>query len=765
MKQSKSILAVILSVIFAISLLLHSVCVGANEEVTVTIDDTALSFDVEPQIINGRTLVPLRKIFEELGAYVKWNGETQTVSAKRNSKTVTLTIDSADMQIDKGDTDEDGNAVFETVTLDVPAQIISDRTLVPARAVSEAFGLDVKWDENKKLVSITSNKDDDESWKDNEGKINLSDMTFEGDGIEINGNNILITKGGDYTACGTLENGNITVKTEEKVKLRLDGVSVTSSQEPCIYFEEADKAYITISEGTENTLTSECEKGVIYSKENLEIKGGGTLNINAKTDHGIKASDNLTIENGTINITAEGDGIHINDTFKMSGGILNIDSVGDGIDSESIVAITGGSINIKTNGKSIETENTVNTTDAAMPNGFMGGHGRMFEAPDVEFETSSKGIKAEWTLCVKGGNITVNSADHAIHCADEIEITSGEMHLYSEYGKGISGHGNVLVDGADTVIDVTKSTEGLESKNILTVNNGIINITSSDDGINATGGESGEMMMPQDRNMNGMPQDFGNMPPMPQGEEGFIPGGDMGGMPPQDFGGMQRPEMQEGNNPPEFAEGVAGQGQRPGMRRNRDNSQGENSPENGQFEKGGENVRRGDIGGNGMGRNRKNCLIINGGELTIKSGDDCLDSNGSMTITGGVIKAVKTGGTLLGNNSIFDAEGQVNISAGVTVIAAGSGGTLEIPQNSITIYGEAAYKSGGAVTLSGNDGSVLAEYAPTGDFSAIFISSPDMILSENYTVKIGSNSYDVTLTEQSMVIGTPAKQGRKMFFR
>ena len=764
MKQSKSIVAVILSVIFTISLLSYTANVGANDEVTVTVDGVPLSFDVAPQIINGSTLVPLRKIFEELGAYVKWDGETQTVSARRNSKTVTLTIDSADMQIDKGDTNEDGNAVFEIVTLDVPAQIVSDRTLVPARAVSEAFGLDVGWDEDKKLVSITSNKDNDDSWKDNEGKINLSDMTFEGDGIEANGNNILITKGGDYTVCGTVENGNITVKTGEKVKLRLDGASITSSQEPCIYFEEAGKAYITISEGSENTLTSECEKGVIYSKENLEIKGGGMLNINSKTDHGIKASDNLTIENGIINISAEGDGIHVNDTIKMCGGELNIDSAGDGIDSESIVAITGGSINIKTNGKPIETENTVNTTDAAMPNGFMGGHGGMFEAPDVEFETSSKGIKAEWTLCVKGGNITVNSADHAIHCADEIEITSGEMHLYSEYGKGISGHGNVLVDGADTVIDITKSTEGLESKNILTVNNGIINITSSDDGINATGGESGEMMMPPNRNMNGV-QGFGDMLPMPQDEESFIPGDDMGGMPPQDFGGMQRPEMQKGNNRPEFAEGASGQGQRPDMRRNMNNPQGENPPENGQFERSGEDVRRGDMGGNGMSRNRKNCLIINGGELTIKAGDDCIDSNGSMTITGGVIKAVKTGGTLLGNNSIFDAEGQIDISAGITVIAAGSGGTLEIPQNSITIYGEVAYKSGDTVTLSGSDGNVLAEYTPAGDFNAIFISYPDMILGENYTVKIGSNSYDVTLTEQSTVIGTPANQGRGMFFR
>ena len=95
---------------------------------------------------------------------------------------------------------------------------------------------------------------------------------------------------------------------------------------------------------------------------------------------------------------------------------------------------------------------------------------------------------------ILGGTITVNSASHAIHCQDEIEITGGTFSLNSTYDKGISAHGNLTIDGEDTVIDITKSTEGLESKNILTINNGIIDIVSSDDAINATGGKTGSMM-------------------------------------------------------------------------------------------------------------------------------------------------------------------------------------------------------------------------------------------------------------------------------
>jgi len=112
-------------------------------EVSVVLNGKALSFDVPPQIINGRTLVPLRVIFESLGATVDWNGATQTVTAIKGGTTVSLTIGSNILT---------KNGVG--VELDVPAQLINDRTLVPARAVAEAFGATVGWIDATQTVTI-----------------------------------------------------------------------------------------------------------------------------------------------------------------------------------------------------------------------------------------------------------------------------------------------------------------------------------------------------------------------------------------------------------------------------------------------------------------------------------------------------------------------------------------------------------------------------------------------------------------------------------
>ena len=406
--MKKKVLSLFLSAAVVVTMLTGSMSAFADDDITVTLDGQAIEFDVQPQIIDGRTMVPLRKIFEEIGAVVKWNGETQTVSARKNSKTISMVINSSDMQIDKGDTDNEGNPVYETVTLDVPSQIIDGRTLVPARAISEAFGLNVDWDDTNKNVTITSDDDDDESWKENTGTINLDNLTYTG-----------------------------------------EGVSITSSTNPCIYIENADKAYITITDGTENNLTvKDNESDAIYAKDNLEIKGDGTLNITANGGHAIKASDNLTIENGVLNLTSQSDGIHVNDTFKMTGGTINASVVGDGVDSESIVIIEGGELNIETNATPIET-NTTDILDNSFPM-------RPEENnTDVEFEKSSKGINAEWMIEILGGTITVNSASHAIHCQDEIEITGGTFSLNSTYDKGISAHGNLTIDGEDTVINIT----------------------------------------------------------------------------------------------------------------------------------------------------------------------------------------------------------------------------------------------------------------------------------------------------------------------
>lgn len=102
-----------------------------------------ISFDVAPTIVNDRTLVPLRYIFSALGAEVKWDGMTQTVSARKGSTIVTLQIGS-----DK--------AVVNGITtkMDVPAANVNGRTMVPARFVAECLNCNVTWDSDTQTVII-----------------------------------------------------------------------------------------------------------------------------------------------------------------------------------------------------------------------------------------------------------------------------------------------------------------------------------------------------------------------------------------------------------------------------------------------------------------------------------------------------------------------------------------------------------------------------------------------------------------------------------
>lgn len=753
----KKILSVILCLSLAASLLIGATSVSADE-ISVELDGNPIEFDVKPEIIDGRTMVPLRKIFEEIGASVKWDNDTQTVSARKNKKTITLSIDSADLQIDKGDTDEEGNPIYETVTLEVPAQIVSGRTLVPARAISESFGLNVDWDEDNQKVIISSNDEEDESWKENIGSINLDTLTCDGEGIEITDNQIKITQGGDFTVIGTLSDGNITISTKEKVKIRLSGAKITSSNNPCIFVEDADKAYITLSDGTENYLIAEnSDDGAIYSKENLEIKGDGSLNIESSAGHGIKASDNLNIENGFISINATSDGIHINDTFKMTGGTVNITSINDGIDCESIVNISAGTINIETNGTPIENTQTRTETAEETPRR---GMWEMDEA-DVEFEKSTKGINAEWMMVISGGEINVNSASHAIHCQDEIEITGGKFSLSSKYDKGISAHGNLTISGADTVIDVTKSTEGIESKNVMTINDGVISVVSTDDALNATGGNSGMMQG------GGMRENMGEMqrPENATDANGIqMPMGNKGNRGNRQMQ-MQVGEIPEGTNIPMNGEipPMSQNGEFP-MRGERPAEPSGQTPDETMMQRPQMDGNMGMSGGNmgGMGRNMKNCLIINGGYLELCGGDDCIDANGNMIINGGIIKATNPTGSFTGNNGVLDADGQTTIGENANIIlASGSGNerSLKLTQNTIIVYCENQHTAKEQIIVSDDDGNVVYEYAPEGNFKAVLIASNNIKTGEKYTVTIGDEIFETEITQQNTTIGTQTNGG------
>ena len=140
-KKFISVLAV------TVTVLCLAVFASAASPVTVTLNGEKIdcaSYGQEAEIVEGRTLVPLRAIFEALGASVEWNGETKTVTSVLDETEIKLTIGEKALY-------KNG----ETVELDVPAQIMNGRTMVPVRAISESFGVKVEWDGETRTVILT----------------------------------------------------------------------------------------------------------------------------------------------------------------------------------------------------------------------------------------------------------------------------------------------------------------------------------------------------------------------------------------------------------------------------------------------------------------------------------------------------------------------------------------------------------------------------------------------------------------------------------
>ncbi len=121
------------------------ISVFQKPEIQVLVNDVPVVFDQPPIIKNDRTLVPLRAIFEALGAEVTWDETTRTVYSQKDDTTAALTIDSDKLVVN-------GTAR----PLDVPAVIINNRTLVPVRAVSEAFSCNVSWNGETRTVAIST---------------------------------------------------------------------------------------------------------------------------------------------------------------------------------------------------------------------------------------------------------------------------------------------------------------------------------------------------------------------------------------------------------------------------------------------------------------------------------------------------------------------------------------------------------------------------------------------------------------------------------
>lgn len=117
--------------------------VYAEENISVYVNGEKLDFDVAPRTVNDRTMVPMRRVFEALGAEVIWNGDHGIITAVKGATKLHLTVDSDVMM---------KNLV--PIKLDAGAMLLDERTLVPVRAVSEAFGCTVEWNEETSSVLI-----------------------------------------------------------------------------------------------------------------------------------------------------------------------------------------------------------------------------------------------------------------------------------------------------------------------------------------------------------------------------------------------------------------------------------------------------------------------------------------------------------------------------------------------------------------------------------------------------------------------------------
>lgn len=135
-------------------LVLSSISIMRNDDayaasnISIYLDDSKQSFSSYAMVKNGATLVPLRGIFERLGATVSWNATTKTIDASKGSTKIWLKIGSTKTKVN-------GN----NVNISVPAQVVNGHTLVPLRFISEALGAQVEWIQATKTIKIyTSNQ-------------------------------------------------------------------------------------------------------------------------------------------------------------------------------------------------------------------------------------------------------------------------------------------------------------------------------------------------------------------------------------------------------------------------------------------------------------------------------------------------------------------------------------------------------------------------------------------------------------------------------
>lgn len=324
--------------------------------------------------------------------------------------------------------------------------------------------------------------------------------TVSGEGAAVEGTAVTITAAGTYVVTGELMAGSLVVNAgdQDKVQIVLDGASIRNEAGPALNIQQADKVFVTLAAGSQNTLADgasyELAEGedepnaALYSKADLTINGTGALTVEGNYRHGVNSKDDLVVTGGAITVTAKEDGLRGKDCVKVADGSFAITAGGDGVKSNN---------------------------DEDPTRGFVSIDGGTFAV-----EAGDEGFQAATYLRLAGGDAQIKAADHALR-SDVEAAMSGGTYVVEAGGKGMNPETKFTMDGG--TFTVAGCEEGIEAQEVI-VNDGELNITASDDGINAAVAKRPEL--PEGAEEGQMPQ----RPEGDPGTEGAMPQGGRGGM-------------------------------------------------------------------------------------------------------------------------------------------------------------------------------------------------------------------------------------------
>ena len=314
-------------------------------------------------------------------------------------------------------------------------------------------------------------------------KITLSGKTAacNSSNVQIEDGVVTIKAAGVYVLSGTLTDGTIVVDAgdDDKVQLVLDGVSIMAADYAAIYAKNADKVFVTLAEGTGNSLTVSGDyvqtddnnvDAVIFAKCDLTLNGTGSLTVKDNTGHGIVSKDDLVVTGGTYTIYSQDHCLNGKDSVRIADGTFNLSCDEDGIHAgnddqqDGYVYIEGGDINISVGDDAIHAEGLLIIT---------GG--------DIDVSKSCEGVEGDKIL-VTGGDIDVISSDDGFNAAggssgsgdnhDGFGDSSGSGDNHDGFGGG-PGMGGVDMDA--------------DNDAYILITGGTININANGDGIDSNG--------------------------------------------------------------------------------------------------------------------------------------------------------------------------------------------------------------------------------------------------------------------------------------